>query len=250
MAITLEGTQRISGTAAMGLAAIWIACLAAAVLAAGVEVEHAALPAIPGALGAGLALREGDGWRLLTAIAVVPAALLGPEIFAWTVAGASAALLVGTTASRPAPVLADPQRHLDSCRRREQAATILVVDVRKLEWPQLMALQQATRVSDSLAAKRIPGGRRIYGVLDGDDVDRAAVERRLSAALGDQAVFGWASFPADGYTLDGLIERARPLAEADAEARGAWPAAAQRLGAVQQVALESADHGTTEGVAR
>jgi hypothetical protein len=250
MAITLEGTQRISVRAAMGLAAIWIACLAAAVLAADVEIEQAALPAIPGALGAGLALREGDGWRLLTALAIVPAALLGPEILAWTVAGASTVLLAGTTASRPAPLVADPQRHLVSCRRRGEPATILAVDVGKLESSQLRALQQSTRMSDSLAAKRIPGGRRIYGVLDGDDVDRAAVERRLAGVLGDHAVFGWASFPADGYTLDVLLEHARPRAEAGAEAPDTWPAEARRRGALHEVALPSADHGNRESAAR
>jgi hypothetical protein len=250
MAITLVGTQRISVSAAMGLAAIWIACLAAAVLVADVKVEHAALPAIPGALGAGLALREGDGWRLLTAIAVVPAALLGPEILAWTIAGVSTALFAGMAASRPAPLFSDPQRHLITCRRREQPATILVVDVPGLDSSQLRALQKSTRVSDSLAATRIPGGRRIYGVLDGDDIERAAVERRLTGILGDHAVFGWASFPADGYTLELLIERARPQATAGSRAQRLWPAGAQRQVILTEVALGSAEHANKEGATR
>ena len=248
MAITLLGNERLGVGSAISLATIWIVCMGASVVVAGADVEQAALPAIPATLGAGLALKGGGGWRLLTVIALVPAALIGPDILAWTVAGVSTALFAGTAATRPAPLFSDPQRHLISCRRREQSATILVVDVPGLDSSRLRGLQKATRVSDSLDATRIPGGRRIYGVLDGDDVDRAAVERRLTAVLGDDAVFGWASFPQDGYTLELLIEHARSRV----------PPGSQRLpsaGAHQQVvftevALRSAEHANREGATR
>jgi hypothetical protein len=201
MAKPMVGTEGIKVGAAIGLAAIWIACLAGA-------------------------------------------ALLGPEILAWTVAGTSAALLAGTATSRPAPLFADPQRHLVVCRRRDEPATILVVDVPKLEASQLRALQEATRVSDSLAVRRTPGGRQIYGVLDGGDVEHEAVERRLTGVLGRGAVFRWASFPTDGYTLDVLIEQARRRTAPAGAARPMWQGHAHVPSVLHDAALESADANT------
>jgi hypothetical protein len=229
VARTVVGTEGMRVGTAVSLAAIWIACLAAAVLTGDAEIQSVALPAIPGALGAGLALRGVDQWRLLTAVALVPAAFLGPEILAWTVAGISGALLAGTATTRPAPLFADPQRHLVICRRRDEPATILVAEVPQLETSQLRALHDSTRVSDSLAVKRVRGGRQIYGVLEGGDVDRTAVERRLTGVLGRDAAFRWASFPTDGYTLDLLIEHAQPRAEweGDAEIQGVFQEAAR-----------------------
>jgi hypothetical protein len=224
---------------AVSLAAIWIACLTAAVVAGDAEIQYAALPAVPGALGAGLALRGADEWRLLTALALVPAAFLGPDILVWTVAGISGALLAGTKTSRPAPLFADPRRHLVICRRRDEPATVLVVDVPQLATSQLRALHEATRVSDSLAVKRVRGGRQIYGVLEGGDVDRAAVERRLTGVLGGDAAFRWASFPHDGYTLDGLIEQARPRTAAE-DSAPAWEGDADVRDVLREAALEHA----------
>lgn len=240
MANTVVGPEGMRVGTAVSLAAIWIACLAAAVVTGDADIRHAALPAIPGALGAGLALRGVDAWRVLTAMALVPAAFLGPEILAWTIAGISAALLAGTATSRPAPLFADPQRHLVICRRRDEPATILVVDVPKLETSQLKRLHESTRVSDSLAVKRIRGGRQIYGVLDGGDVDRAAVERRLTGALGPDAEFRWASFPTDGYALDVLIEQAQPRSAPEDSLRPVWHGDAHVRGVIRKAALESA----------
>jgi nucleoside-diphosphate-sugar epimerase len=82
-----------------------------------------------------------------------------------------------------------------------------VVKVPRLARAKLEATLAAFRITDSVAAA---DGNEIHAVLDGKNLDRDGLQRRLCQVLADVGpAFGWATFPDDGITLDGLVEQAR-----------------------------------------
>jgi len=113
------------------------------------------------------------------------------------------------------------QRHLARCRRRGENASALVVTMSD---PIGKNAMEALRITDSAAVRRIGKRWELHAIFDNDDVPRRIVEERLGRALGGSApVFGWATFPSDGLTLEALFEHAR-----DATQRGVPATAARR----------------------
>jgi hypothetical protein len=101
------------------------------------------------------------------------------------------------------------QRHLARCRRRGEQASVLVAALAEGA-PIRREVTEALRITDSSAVRRVGKRWELHAIFDGDDVQREIVEKRVSAALNrSKPVFGWALFPADGLTLDSLVETAR-----------------------------------------
>lgn len=101
------------------------------------------------------------------------------------------------------------QRHLARCRRRGEQASVLVAALAEGA-PIRREVTEALRITDSSAVRRVGRRWELHAIFDGDDVQREIVEKRVAAALNrSKPVFGWALFPADGLTLDALVETAR-----------------------------------------
>ncbi|MCA1676618.1 MAG: NAD-dependent epimerase/dehydratase family protein, partial [Actinobacteria bacterium] len=112
---------------------------------------------------------------------------------------------------QPTPMqVQDPHRQLMWFRRRNEPAAVLVIMVSSLRRSQLRALLSAFRVTDSVAVMKTHDGHEVQALLDGKDLLREGVERRISEAVPRATFsFGWASFPEEGKTLEILIEYAR-----------------------------------------
>lgn len=116
----------------------------------------------------------------------------------------------------------DFQRHLARCRRRGENASVLVVALSD-EVRMSKDAVEVLRMTDSAVIRRMGKRWELHALLDGDDVQRDVVEGRVRLALAASApVFGWATFPADGLTLEALFEHARSATA------GAVPATADR----------------------
>ena len=164
---------------------------------------------IAGVLASLFLLRGNLGGRLVTAAAMAPVAFAGtaPNI-AWVLAGI---LVAGVAASSERPLVVrsqDLQRHLDWCRRREEDAHVLVVLVPERDAGDERRLLEAFRLTDSVAITHGGGRCEIQAVVDDHRLSRGGLERRVVQEVGTDARFGWAAFPADGFTLDVLLERA------------------------------------------
>jgi len=170
----------------------------------------------PATVSAGvLAGRWPVGARLLppVVIASAPLLVLEPAAMPWLLAGALGWIATGTAVRRftAAPQLDAIQRHIMWCRRRGERANVLVVAIEPGTPRSVAALLGVTRATDTFAVHRTMRGVEVHGLLDGEALDRVAVERRLAGRLGPNATcaFGWAVFPDDGFTLDVLFEVAR-----------------------------------------
>lgn len=132
-----------------------------------------------------------------------------PAVFPWVVA--AAALTRETPALVTRPTLdGDLQRQLMRSRRRNEAAQVLVADGRLGDDVRLLEVVGTLRVTDGFEVLTSNGRCEVRAVLDGGDIDREAVEQRIAEVFGDALVhFGWASFPAQGVTLDALLTEAR-----------------------------------------
>jgi hypothetical protein len=130
----------------------------------------------------------------------------------WALSAALAQLLLTRRASAHAiPVRLDTelQRQLLRCRRRDERAAILVAGASG-QTPALDELLASLRATDAFEVAHDSKHWELRAVLDGNDLDREAVERRVARAAGDAGVqFGWAEFPFDGMTLEVLVEKAR-----------------------------------------
>lgn len=203
--------DRVSPLAARPLApvVVWGLCAGAALAANQADVRGAAAAGIAGILASLFLLRGGLGARVVTAAAMAPVIFAGsaPNI-AWVLAGI---LVAGVAASSERPLVArsqDLQRHLDWCRRREEHAHVLVVRVPESEAGDERRLLEAFRLTDSVAITHGRGRCEIQAVVDDHRLSREGLERRVVQEVGAGAQFGWAAFPADGFTLDMLLERA------------------------------------------
>lgn len=191
---------------------VWLGALAAALIGQQ-AVNDAVIPIAAG--GAVIALSLIDAplpARILTAIAMLPVALLDSSpAWAWA---ASAAALGFATALVPRDAIPQPEadgdlrRHLAWCRRREEPAHVLLVPLKGIDEGEMSALLESFRITDSVTLGRGAGGSELYALLDAHGFMREGLERRLEERFEGRR-FGWATFPEDGVTLQTLIEHAR-----------------------------------------
>jgi hypothetical protein len=202
------------------VALIWLAAFALAV-----SVSHASLAAaaLPDAIAAGIAL-VGFRWppsrRIGAACALVATAISPANVLPWTLAAICMTIVVdGRAGAVREPALSELDRYLERCRRRDEPATVLFLDI-EADVNALRNLLASARVTDSLVVSRSRSRFQVYGLLDGTDLTRANVTARFADALsGARPMFGWATYPADGLTLDVLLEHARRSAAVTESAR-------------------------------
>jgi len=195
-------------------AIVWLGVAAVALLAS-LVIEDAAVPIAAGGAVIALTLIGAPiPVRILTALAMLPIALLdSTPTWAWF-AGMAALALAGGLFPRPAHVEAevngDLQRHLAWCRRREEPAHLLLMPLDTTSDTELAYLLESFRITDSVTLGRGANGSELYALLDAFGFERQGLERRLAGRL-DGRSFGWASFPEDGVTLQTLVEHARTV---------------------------------------
>ena len=98
--------------------------------------------------------------------------------------------------------------HLLRCRRREEAAWVMVARIGG--HAAVGELLAQLRLTDSARVEASVHGKDLVCVLDAAGLDREALERRLRAGIRDADVqFGWSHFPEDGAGLDVLLHMAR-----------------------------------------
>jgi hypothetical protein len=193
---------------------VWLSVVACALLASLVGGAAEIAVVILGAAIALFALDAPIPSRLLTAIAMVPAAVTGSgEVWMWVASAVCIGLATSLVRPAPAATPTDPQsdlqRHLEWCRRREDAAHLLVVPFSNVEVPDPFQVLQCFRVTDSVALSRSTEGFELHALLDHKDFVREGLEIRLSESCGDRKYFGWATFPEDGVTIQALLEHAK-----------------------------------------
>lgn len=195
---------------ALALGPIWLGSCVSAVLVSGAGPQAAVLPAVIAAVVVACGWRWPASRPLAAVCALAVSAVEPALVLPWTIAALGLSLAVVDRARIAAGTSIDElDRYLARCRRREEAATALFVDVRA-DARTVRDLLRTARVTDSLVVRQTRSRTEVYGLLDGSDVVREAVEARFSAQLDGLAPsFGWAEFPADGLTLDVLLERAR-----------------------------------------
>jgi hypothetical protein len=145
------------------------------------------------------------------------AAFLDPTLLPWAVA-AIALSWDPPSAFAPPRLDSEPQLQLMRCRRRNETASVVVVQAnRPAETADLSASLRTTDGFDLVSGR---DGIELRAVLEDDRLDRTAFAERIRSELEASDVrFGWASFPADGASLEVLVEAARAdLASADASA--------------------------------
>lgn len=223
------------------LGLIWLGSYVLAVFVSGADAQTAVLPpAIAAAVAA-------CGWRWapsrrLAAVGALAASVLQPAtVLPWTIAaiGFSLAVLGRDRVVAAGSSMDELDRYLARCRRRDEAATALFVGVRA-DATTVRALLASARVTDSLVVRQTRSRTEVYGLLDGADVVREAVEARFASQMrGLQPTFGWAAFPADGLTLDLLIEQARRSASPARDNEAAEPTMLKPALAFQHTAAGS-----------
>jgi UDP-glucose 4-epimerase len=213
------------------------------VFTSGARLQDAALPAVAGWLAVLARTRRRTPLETLGAVALLAAALLaavitGPEALPWVLAGAAAAVIVPATARAGGASVEELQRHLMRCRRRGESAAVVRVELPAHEADRVPGLLDATRVTDSFVVRDALGRVELIGLLDGEDVQPELVEQRFGTVLGAVSPsFGWARFPDDGVTLEGLIERARRSARARVGVAGPRMATQRADGAIEPAML-------------
>lgn len=195
----------------------------------------AAILATVAVVATAAAMRSSGRVRALTALAglsatgavVIALAELGePQL---VVSLGLACLMVGillgaAREQRDATADLELQRHLARCRRRGEAASALVVALPDGA-PMRKDVTEALRITDSAAVRRFGNRWELNAILDAEDLPRHIVEARLTETLTtSKPGFGWATFPADGLTLDALFELARARIGNTAPAPPAEPA--------------------------
>jgi hypothetical protein len=124
-------------------------------------------------------------------------------------------LLAGRARHRP-DALYPARMQLARLRRSGERADVLVVELpasislwdgrptRKCA----SAVSSLLRVTDGVSTVPALRGSGVCAVLGSDEGARAAIDRRLRDACGDQIDLAWASSPDDGVTLGSLLEAA------------------------------------------
>lgn len=206
-------------------ALLWLTAALIAVLAPLSPLAHAVLGTA--AAIAALLLPQPSRTRILTALAMIPVGIATAPAWSLVLAGGVLAAVL----ARPAPAsvpssLERIQRQLEWCRRRDEVAHLLWVHAPGTGSVTARSALDAFRVTDAAALLHEGDGHEeIVAMVDDASFEREGLERRLRAQLGDGAGFGWASFPADGVTLDTLFQQARMAAVASAKPQPIGPSA-------------------------
>jgi hypothetical protein len=129
--------------------------------------------------------------------------------------GSLRAILARHCAERlPIDDLRPLEHELARWRRRDETATILVVAASAEHSTRLLA--RSLRKTDVVALVSSIRGPRLVAALDDHSLDRRRLEDRLAALGPGRPRLGWASFPADGTTLEALIATASAAPELQA----------------------------------
>jgi hypothetical protein len=178
------------------------------------------------------------------AIALANAGTL-PDAAPWLVGGVALVAAVGLAPRASGTSTEQLERHLMRCRRRQEAAAVLVARVSAhagspQERPTSHErLTTCFRLTDSVVIGRTQRGCEIAAIFDEDRFDREGLERRLRAQAGAAALHcGWSRFPEEGLTLEALLDRARADLPAEEPAFGRGRAAAARVRAVRATGAE------------
>lgn len=156
-----------------------------------------------------------DRWpvRIGTVLGVLPA-VLEPELAAWALPLAGALVAIPATARGAVGPSGREllQIHLDRARRREESVHVLYVKPHASSPLTEQQVAELFRLSDSVWLRSGSTGRDLLAVVDDHKLERDGLERRLAALLTGPYELGWAAFPADGYSLERLVEQARAAA--------------------------------------
>jgi hypothetical protein len=226
-----SGARTVRAHAVLRAALIWLGMAVVSGLA--VESVRFYPLAVVSALGT-LAVVSRPPWALAAPLGA--AALVDPSVLPWAVA---AIALSWDPRSGFAPPRLDsaPQLELMRCRRRNKTASVVVVQA---DGPvETAELWPALRTTDGFDLIRGRDGIELRAVLEDDRLDRTAFAQRIRGVLGASEVrCGWASFPADGASLEVLVDAARAdLAFADASAGSPVTQPATVLPAVPTTAI-------------
>jgi hypothetical protein len=143
--------------------------------------------------------------------------IIGPFEAAWLGAGGALTMMILAGGSRDREDSLHPARlQLARFRRSETPADVLVVQLppvppntrRTAGRRSTSAALSVLRVTDGVATLRSLRGYGLCAVIEANPRARAAIENRLRNACGVEVGLGWASFPADGVTLESLIAAA------------------------------------------
>lgn len=187
-------------------ATCWLAAAAGATLLSDASTWASVLAASIGIAAAACAVAVPAVWPLATVAAGTIGVVEPGNLLPWTLAACAGAFLIAAH-RRPAPSpLLNPEVLIARCRRLGTTAHVVVAET--VDEAAVGSLIAAVRTTDGFAARRSPSGMEIVGVFEGDDVDRGAIERRLTSALGGGIAYGWALFPDDGLTLDVAVAAA------------------------------------------
>jgi hypothetical protein len=131
---------------------------------------------------------------------------------ALVVAGSVRELVRRPGAHRPPIDDVDALEHqLARWRRRGEAASLLVVE--PSAGHQARRLVPSLRSTDAVALLSSLHGTRLVAALDEQGLDRPGLEGRLATLDSGRQRLGWASFPADGSTLEALLASATAALE-------------------------------------
>jgi hypothetical protein len=205
--------RRFTATSVRSLVLVWCATSVTALAVAPTDRRLAIAVVFAGSMAilmvSGLTVIA----RLVTVVALVPAAVADPVSLLWVGAAALMAFVgvVGAGRARErSSQLSEPRRHLMRSRRRNEPAAIFVAELStgRTQGRQARAIAGSSRLTDSVEVARSSRGFTIRGVIDAGNLDRDVVEERVCAAF-PEVRFGWAHFPDEGVTFDYLVEQAQ-----------------------------------------
>ena len=149
--------------------------------------------------------------RPVAVLAGVVAVFFEPALAPWLLAAGFAQLALEawmTNRIAPPPLDSDLQRALMRARRRDEDVAALVATAQKPPVADVAGVLGLLRVTDSHEIAMTDRRWELRAIFEGTAIDRAAIEKRLAEALPGLR-FGWADFPADGATLEVLLDQAR-----------------------------------------
>ena len=207
-----SGARTVRAKAVRRGALIWLGMA----VVGGLALESVRLDVLAVVSGLGTLTALSDR-RWAPAAPLGAAAFLDPTLLPWVVA-AIAVSWHPRSGFAPPRLDSEPQLQLMRCRRRNETASVVVVQADRPA--ETAALWPALRTTDGFDLVSGRDGIELRAVLEDDRLDRTAFAERMRGVLGASAVrVGWASFPADGASLEALVEAARAdLASADASA--------------------------------
>jgi hypothetical protein len=189
----------------------WALASAAAVLAVEVVSPLCGVAVVViAAVVATIALADRPVLCLAVVVGLAPA-LVVPTLaaLAWIVAGALVALAIAVDRPETAPRMDDLRRHISAARRRNERADVVVFALPTADLADYASLLASFRLTDSTAVTHVGRSFDVEVVLDHAGLDRDGIERRIASQLATCPLFGWATFPDDGVTLEALLATAR-----------------------------------------